>query len=155
MVPSDTSAGRRQFLKWLAASPLLPVAGLTPGVLSGVGGASGEVFAQDFPPGGVGAPDPDVGTGAAVADVKDVLNIFDLQETARKTMLQEHYMWLASGVEDELTLRANRQTFTRYQFRARQLGRPRSGSGGRSCSAWARSERPGPTRRSRSCGASC
>ncbi len=122
MVPSDASAARRRFLKLLAASPLLSVAGLQPDFLSDIFGSSGNAFAQGFPPGGVSAPDPDVGTGVVVGDVKEALNIFDLQKTAEKTMLYQHYMWLAAGVEDESTLRANREGFNRWQFRARPLG---------------------------------
>jgi 4-hydroxymandelate oxidase len=110
MVPCDASADRRRFLKLLAASPLLSVAGLSPG----------NGFAQ-FPPGGVDATDSDAGTGVVVGDLKEVLNVFDLQKTAEKTMLYQHYMWLASGVEDESTLRANREGFNRYQIRARVL----------------------------------
>lgn len=45
MIPSDTSTARRQFLKLLAASPLLSYAGLPPG-LEAILRPRGDRYAQ-------------------------------------------------------------------------------------------------------------
>ena len=83
-----TSAARREFLKFLAGSPLLS-----------------HAWAQS------GAP----------ATPKDVLNLMDFEELAHKALPPAHWGYMASGVDDDLTLRANREAFRHIQLRPRRL----------------------------------
>jgi isopentenyl diphosphate isomerase/L-lactate dehydrogenase-like FMN-dependent dehydrogenase len=85
---------RRAFLKFLAASPLF--AGM-PAVL--------EAFAQD----------------STLASAAAALDVFDFEAPARKIVPPAHWGYLATGVDGEDTLRANREGFTRYQLRPRRF----------------------------------
>jgi isopentenyl diphosphate isomerase/L-lactate dehydrogenase-like FMN-dependent dehydrogenase len=93
-------SNRREFLKFLAASPLL--AGLPAGVpaLAQALGQAGE-FIPSTP--------------------AQALNIFELEAAARKILPPAHWGYIASGVDDDETLKANRDGFSRYQVRARRL----------------------------------
>ncbi|AMY08397.1 L-lactate dehydrogenase [cytochrome] [Luteitalea pratensis] len=87
----ESGTNRREFLKFLAASPLL--------------GALGQVPRSD-----------DV-----IASTRDALNVFDFEPVARQKLPPAHYGYLATGVDDDATLRANRAGFSRYQMRSRRL----------------------------------
>ncbi|MEI6667690.1 MAG: alpha-hydroxy acid oxidase [Acidobacteriota bacterium] len=85
---------RRAFLKFLAASPLL--AGMP---------AALESFSQ----------------GRPVAGVGDALDVFDLEIVAQRVVPPAHWGYLATGVDGDETLRANREAFARYQLRTRRF----------------------------------
>ena len=88
---SSSATNRREFLKFLTASPLL--------------GAMGQLQ-----PG-----------GEIVASPQDALNVFDFEIAARQKLPPAHWGYLATGVDDDATLRANRVGFSRYQIRSRRL----------------------------------
>ena len=100
MVPSDIAKSRRRFLKLLAGSPLLSYAGLSPAWVQAIGGAQED---------------------AVISSIRDALDVFDFEAVARKNLLPEHWAYLATGVDDDSTIRANREGFTRYQLRMRPL----------------------------------
>jgi isopentenyl diphosphate isomerase/L-lactate dehydrogenase-like FMN-dependent dehydrogenase len=50
-----------------------------------------------------------------------LLNVFEYEEAARKALPPAHFGYLATGVEDDATLAANRAAFQRVQLRARRL----------------------------------
>ncbi len=82
-----SASARREFLRFLAASPLLAVA-------------------QE-------APSP--------ATAKDALNVMEFESLARKALPPAHWGYMSTGVDDDLTLRANRDAMAHYQIRARRL----------------------------------
>jgi isopentenyl diphosphate isomerase/L-lactate dehydrogenase-like FMN-dependent dehydrogenase len=82
---------RRRFLKYLAASPL-------------VARAWGQSPAA-----------------AVLANPKDALDLMDFEEAARKALPPSHWGYMATGVDDDLTLKANRAGFGHYQLRPRRL----------------------------------
>lgn len=84
---------RRAFLRFLAASPLF--AGLP----------ATELFGQDN----------------ALAQAGDALDIFDFEALAQKLLPPAHWGYLASGVDGDETIRANRAAFARYQLRTRRF----------------------------------
>ncbi|MBI1875627.1 MAG: alpha-hydroxy-acid oxidizing protein [Acidobacteria bacterium] len=100
MVPSETSTARRRFLKLLATSPLLSCTGLPSGWMQAL--AAGQ-------------------DRSGISSVQEALNVMDFEPAARKNLLPEHWAYLATGVDDDSTLRANREGFTRYQLRMRPL----------------------------------
>ena len=85
------ATNRREFLKFLAASPLLGVTGQTQ--------LSGDI----------------------IASARDALNVFDFESVARHKLPPAHFGYIATGVDDDATLRANRLGFSRYQIRSRRL----------------------------------
>lgn len=56
-----------------------------------------------------------------IPDPSQALNVFDFERVARKNIPPAHFGYLATGVEDERTLRANQEAFARLQLRPRRL----------------------------------
>jgi isopentenyl diphosphate isomerase/L-lactate dehydrogenase-like FMN-dependent dehydrogenase len=52
---------------------------------------------------------------------KDALNVMDFEPLARKALPPAHWGYMATGVDDNKTLRINREAFDHYQLRARRL----------------------------------
>jgi isopentenyl diphosphate isomerase/L-lactate dehydrogenase-like FMN-dependent dehydrogenase len=84
-------SSRREFLKFVAGSPLF--AGLAPG-------QTGE-FVPTTP--------------------AEALNVFEMEAAARKALPPAHWGYMASGVDDDETIKANRDGFAHYQVRARRF----------------------------------
>jgi len=99
-------ADRRRFLKFLASSPLFALSA------SRVRSALVET-AQ--------AAESDGPTRALIASANDALNVFDFELVARQKLPPAHYGYLATGVDDDATLLANRTGFSKIQIRARRL----------------------------------
>jgi 4-hydroxymandelate oxidase len=102
MSTSETRAhSRRRFLRLLAASPLVPYLDLSAGWM-----ARAQAAQQD---------------NEIIASAKDALNVFDFEALARKNLPPAHFGYMASGSDDDATIAANREGFTRYQLRMRRL----------------------------------
>src|SRR3989454_5935089 len=104
MPNSDIKAeSRRRFLKFMSGSPLLAWPG----------------FAA------LAAEDPIRWAPMRAEDLitspKDALNVFDFEPVARKNIPPAHFGYMASGIDDEVTLRANREGFLKFQLRPRRL----------------------------------
>jgi 4-hydroxymandelate oxidase len=103
-VRQATSAARREFLKFLAASPYV----------AAVGGVAAfmerHAFAQNSPK-----------ASDLIAKPASALDVFDLEEVARRKVMQGHWAYLSSGVDDDATIRANREGFNHVQLRPRRL----------------------------------
>jgi isopentenyl diphosphate isomerase/L-lactate dehydrogenase-like FMN-dependent dehydrogenase len=98
-----SEVARREFLKFLAASPLLAGVPLP---------AIAEALGQG----------PDSSPMAAIIEKPaDAINVFDFEAVARKLLPPAHWGYMASGVDDDATLRANREGFAHYQIRPRRL----------------------------------
>lgn len=99
-------ADRRRFLTFLASSPLF--------ALSASGAWSALVETAQ-------AAESDGPTRALIASANDALNVFDFELVARQKLPPAHYGYLATGVDDDATLLANRTGFSKIQIRARRL----------------------------------
>ena len=102
---SNVSTARREFLKFLAASPYVAALG---GVAAFLGRSA---LAQSAP-----AADSDV-----ISDPSKALNVFDFEEAAHRKVNPGHWAYMASGVDDDGTLRANREGFKHIELRPRRL----------------------------------
>ena len=103
---------RRRFLEFLAGSPLLAWPGL------GALGADGPLAPSKLPDPIMWAP---MRTEDLIASPKDAINVFDFEPVARKNVPPAHFGYMASGIDDEVTLRANREGFLKFQLRPRRL----------------------------------
>jgi isopentenyl diphosphate isomerase/L-lactate dehydrogenase-like FMN-dependent dehydrogenase len=56
-----------------------------------------------------------------IARPEDAINVFDLERVAHQNVPPAHFGYLASGLDDEVTLRANRAAFLKYYLRPRRL----------------------------------
>jgi isopentenyl diphosphate isomerase/L-lactate dehydrogenase-like FMN-dependent dehydrogenase len=53
--------------------------------------------------------------------VEDAITLMDFEEAARRVLPPAHWGYMASGVDDDATLKANREGFTHFQLRPRRL----------------------------------
>ncbi len=97
---------RRRLLQFLAASPLL-------------GGAA--AFAQEVRR----LPDPMVWgprtLDKLIGSPREALDVFDFEPVAHKNVPPAHFGYMATGVDDDATLRANREGFRKFHLRPRRL----------------------------------
>jgi 4-hydroxymandelate oxidase len=100
----STVTARREFLKFLAASPYVAALGGVTAFLQQ------RAFAQKT------AEPSDV-----ISDPAGALNVFDFEEAAHRKVQPGHWAYMASGVDDDATLRANREGFNHVQLRPRRL----------------------------------
>ena len=56
-----------------------------------------------------------------IKNPKDAINVFDFEPVMRQTVPPAHFGYMASGIDDEVTLRANREGFLKFQLRPRRL----------------------------------
>lgn len=105
--PLVRAASRRRFLQYLAASPLFASTALP---------ALAEAPSK--------LPDPMLWApagGELIDDPKSAINVFDFEPVARKNVPPAHFGYMASGLDDEATLRANRADFLKFQLIPRRL----------------------------------
>jgi 4-hydroxymandelate oxidase len=109
---ADQAASRRKFLQFLAASPLLAAGGF-------------EAFAGEGPVPGTKLPDPlmwaPMRTDDLIKSPKEAVNVFDLEPVCRQNVPPAHFGYMASGIDDEVTLRRNREDFQKFVLRPRRL----------------------------------
>jgi 4-hydroxymandelate oxidase len=85
---------RRRFLDFVAASPCAAT-------------FAGSAWAQ--------------GDSNLIASPSDALNVFDFEEVAHRHVQPGHWAYMSSGVDDDVTLRANRDGFSHLELRPRRL----------------------------------
>jgi 4-hydroxymandelate oxidase len=56
-----------------------------------------------------------------ITDPSASINVFDFEPVARKMLPPAHWGYMATGVDDDLTLKANREGFSRLHLRPRRL----------------------------------
>ena len=59
--------------------------------------------------------------GEIISSVNEAINVFDFHAVAREKLPPGHYGFLATGTDDDATVRANREGFRRFQLRVRRL----------------------------------
>jgi 4-hydroxymandelate oxidase len=106
--PIVRATSRRHFLQYLAASPLFA---------SGALSAYGNEAPSKLPDPMIWAP----AGGELIDKPKDAINVFDFEPVARKNVPPAHFGYMASGLDDEVTLRANREGFLKFQLLPRRL----------------------------------
>jgi isopentenyl diphosphate isomerase/L-lactate dehydrogenase-like FMN-dependent dehydrogenase len=107
----DQAASRRRFIKFLAASPLF--AGTSVAALA-QDSASPQRPADPF----VWAPRD---YNHLISSPSEALDVFDFEPVMHKNVPPAHFGYMASGVDDDVTLRANRDGFLKFQLRPRRL----------------------------------
>src|SRR5216684_8425828 len=95
---------RRRLLQFLAASPLFAQAALAEGLRPS--------DPADWAPRDL---------EKLIADPTQALDIFDFEPVMRKNVPPAHFGYMATGADDEMTLRANREGFRKFALRPRRL----------------------------------
>lgn len=95
---------RRNFLNFLAASPLLSTAGV------------GRLLAAD------NTSDDELSVANyLIESPDDALDVFDFRNVAKQVLPTSHYGYLATGTDGNETLRANRKAFEKLYLRAMRM----------------------------------
>ena len=104
----STSTARRHFLKFLAASPYIAALGGVTAFLGRTG------LAQSAGQTSQTASD-------VIASPAEALDVFDFEEAAHRKVRNSHWAYMVSGVDDDATLRANREGYQHVELRPRRL----------------------------------
>src|SRR5258708_35539947 len=117
----NTANTARRNLRFLAASPLVAAPSVASSIAALFASTPNEALAQSY----------DVLRGAAqkldadgvINSPVQALNLFDFEPAAKKALAASpaHFGYLASGVDDDSTLRANRQALPDYPIPVRRL----------------------------------
>ena len=113
---TDQVKTRRKFLQMLSGSPLLAGPGLLAGSFSSLPAGS-EVTDKKF----LGWFDSLQQSDAVITSPDQAFDVMDFEPAARKALPPAHFGYLATGVDDDGTVRANREGYSRIQIRARRL----------------------------------
>jgi 4-hydroxymandelate oxidase len=113
---TDRTKTRRRFLQMLSASPLLASRGLLAGNFSNLL-AAGEVTEKKF----LGWLESFQQSEEVISTPDQALEVMDFEAAARKALPPAHFGYLATGVDSDGTVRANREGYSRIQIRARRL----------------------------------
>ena len=113
---NDEIKTRRKFLKMVSASPLLAGPGFLAGSFSSLL-AAGEVTDKKF----IGWLDSLEQSDGVITSPDQAFDVMDFEPAARKILPPAHFGYLSTGVDDDGTVRANREGYSRIQIRARRL----------------------------------
>ena len=103
---------RRQFLQFLAGSPLFATAGFNARILEDLTSSSPRrvshalSLAQQTP---------------LIQSATEALDVFDFEPVAKAKMPVAHWAYLATGTDDDGTIRANREGFDHWALKPRRL----------------------------------
>jgi isopentenyl diphosphate isomerase/L-lactate dehydrogenase-like FMN-dependent dehydrogenase len=112
----DLIKTRRKFLRMLSASPLLASPGFLSSSFSNLLAAS-EVSEHKLR----GWLDSFQQSDEVISSPEQAFDVMDFEPAARKILPPAHFGYLATGVDDDGTVRANREGYSRIQIRARRL----------------------------------
>ena len=98
------SPDRRRFLQYIAGSPLMA-------------SAAGDITSLAQVIERLQGPQEPV----LIPTARHALNVFDFEPVAKKNIPVAHWAYMATGSDDDGTIRANREGFQRYELRMRRL----------------------------------
>ena len=115
---------RRQFLRFLLSSPLIPAAGLISLESLWTKSACARDVLSTAPIIDEARPDydsPFPSVKAPLASFSDATNVFQFKDAARAKLTPRDFYFVESGADDLKTVQANRKGFDDLQIRARRL----------------------------------
>ncbi len=108
---------RRQFLRFLASSPLLAQASTAGSLAAMLASLPAGALAQSYDV--LRAQTRKVGD--IIASPDDALNLLDFEPAARKALPPAHFGYLATGVDSDATLRANSEDYAKLRIKVSRL----------------------------------
>ena len=115
-MPDIQANSRRDFLGFLAGSPILMAAGLDGNVLRDLNASSPRRAAA-----ALSAAQRAVQDASLISKASQALNVFDFEPVAKRNVPVAHWAYMATGTDDDGTIRANREGFDRWALRPRRL----------------------------------
>jgi isopentenyl diphosphate isomerase/L-lactate dehydrogenase-like FMN-dependent dehydrogenase len=113
---SDHSNTRRRLLRMLAASPLFAVSQLVGGPFRSLPMTDAMTTGDLLAALATGEQSDDV-----ITSPDQALDVLDFEPAAREALPPAHFGFLATGVDEDGTVRANREGYSRIQIRPRRL----------------------------------
>src|ERR1700722_965755 len=107
---------RRRFLAFLAGSPLFAAAGIDRKSLERLLGGTTRDQAEAF-----GLIDEVTQEVNLIASAAEALDVFDFEPVAKKKIPPAHWGYLITGTDDDATLKANRDGYSKWALRPRRL----------------------------------
>jgi 4-hydroxymandelate oxidase len=111
-LPPDS---RRQFLRFLAASPLLASPAMFGSFVENLFASAGRGRGETVAAGGSG------GNAGLITSPDQALDVMEFEAVARKLLPPAHFAYLATGVDDDATVTANHEGYNRLEIRSRRL----------------------------------
>jgi 4-hydroxymandelate oxidase len=113
MVRSASSLvdSRRTFLRYLALSPVLASPLL-------IGSSLGKAFASNWAASALDGSDSGL---ESIKNADQALSVMEFEELARKALPPAHFAYLATGVDDDATVRLNHEAYQHIEIRSRRL----------------------------------
>src|ERR1700761_2108001 len=122
MRPNDQPLARRRFLQYLAGSPLIAGSASMASLGALLEFLPKQVLAQSYDV--LRAPTTPLVNGIIVSP-DQALNVMDFEPAARAALVNSgapaHFGYLATGVDDDATLRANHEDYQRIRVQVRRL----------------------------------
>jgi len=113
----DRAKTRRKFLKMLGASPLIAGSSVLAGSLANL--LHAEPLEEKHFLGWLDNLQQQ--SASVIASPDQALDVMDFEPAARRAIPPAHWGYLATGVDDDATVRANRDGYSHIQIRARRL----------------------------------
>ena len=115
MTIPESSTQRRAFLKFLAVSPLFATTGHLPAILGmlPLGRSERDEFLREV--------DTAQAKESIISGPDQAIDVFEFEAAAQKALPPAHFGYLATGVDDDHTVRANHDGYSRIRIRARRL----------------------------------
>jgi 4-hydroxymandelate oxidase len=112
----NQAEARRRFLWMLAASPVLAASGV-------FGRSLTDLLAPDLVGKGKSLTDLEIlqQSQDVIASPDQAFDVMDFEAAARKALPPAHFGYLATGVDEDGTVRANREGYSHVQIRSRRL----------------------------------
>jgi 4-hydroxymandelate oxidase len=114
-MPADHFS-RRNFVSFLAASPLFAAAGVDFAQLERLFRGTSRDQSR-----ALGLVEQVTQEPELIGSASAALDVFDFEPVARKKVPVAHWGYLMTGSDDDGTIRANREGFNRYELRMRRL----------------------------------
>jgi hypothetical protein len=118
----DRGIARRQFLQYLASSPLIAGSASMASVSALLASLPDWALAQSYDV--LRAPTTALANGI-ITSPDQVLNVMDFEPAARKALTDAEaparFGYLATGVDDDATLRANHEDYQKIRIQVRRL----------------------------------
>jgi 4-hydroxymandelate oxidase len=113
-MPDSQSRARRHFLKFLAASPLLAAPALASPLRS-------LLDPQQPAPGSTLWSEKSDFQLDVITSPEQAVDVMEFEAAAKKALPPAHFGYLATGVDDDATVRANHDGYSHFQLRSRRL----------------------------------
>src|SRR4051812_46836118 len=115
MTPTDQS--RRRFVAFLAGSPVFLAAGITAPTLLRLLNGSKREQSEGF---GL-IEQATQQQGGPIKSAAEALDVFDFEPVAKINIPPAHWGYLITGTDDDATIQANRDGYSRWALRPRRL----------------------------------